>query len=137
MTGDDLRAGHPIPDPLVAFLLARLDEDEEAARRLLLGGEFLPFESLGRSAGHGARHGPLRVLREVAAKRAVVQAWRESARRDRNPADAPGAAVALIAALAAVFAEHPDFDPAWLGVLEEPGDRAEPPDNVVQLPLRE
>lgn len=64
-------------DPLVTFLLARLDEDEEAARTHLLGGEILPFESIVQAADHRARHGPLRVLREVAAKRAVVQMWRD------------------------------------------------------------
>lgn len=136
MTTDDLRARRPATDPLAAFLLARLDEDEAAARRVLLGGEFLPFESLAQTSDHGARHGPLRVLREVAAKRAVVGRWHGAVHGDRDPADGAGTAVALIAALAAVFAEHPDFDPDWLAVLEEP-DGGGPPDNVVQLPLRD
>jgi hypothetical protein len=32
--------------------------------------------------------------------------------------------------MATVFAQHPDFDPEWLGTLEKPGEE---PDNVVPL----
>src|SRR6476620_8959445 len=120
-------------DPLVTFLLARLDEDEEAARTHLLGGEILPFESIVQAADHRARHGPLRVLREVVAKRAVVQMWRDRPRvqRDRIGTKCPDVAVGLIEAMAAVFADHPDFEPEWLPAPEEPGEE---PDNVVPLP---
>ena len=120
-------------DHLVTFLLARLDEDEEAARAQMRGGAILPFESTAQTADHRARHGTLRVLREVAAKRAVVQMWRDNVRgqRDRLGAGRPDLAEALIVAMAAVFAEHPDFDPNWLAALNEPGEE---PDNVVPLP---
>ena len=67
MTTDDLHEDPITParfDALVAFLLARLDEDEAAARTALLDREFLPFESVTQTADHGARHGPLRFLRE-------------------------------------------------------------------------
>ena len=136
MTTDDLHEDRITPvrcDALVAFLLARLDEDEAAARTVLLDREFLPFESVVQTADHFARHGPLRVLREVAAKRAVVQKCRDGLQAQ------PGGfhvgrldvAEALIAALASVFAEHPDFNPEWLAAVEwRPG----PPDNVVQFP---
>jgi Family of unknown function (DUF6221) len=120
-------------DALVTFLLARLDEDEVAARTHLHGREFLPFESIVQTADHGARHGPLRVLREVTAMRAVVQMWRDSSRAqgDRLGAGRTELAEAMIVAMATVFAQHPDFDPEWLGTLEEPGEE---PDNVVPLP---
>jgi hypothetical protein len=120
-------------DALVTFLLARLDEDEVAARTHLRGREFLPFESIVQTADHGARHGPLRVLREVTASRAVVQMCRDSslAQRDRLGAGRTELAEAMIVAMATVFAQHPDFDPEWLGTLEEPGEE---PDNVVPLP---
>jgi hypothetical protein len=107
-------------DPLVGFLLARLDEDEQAARGQLRSGGILPFESIAQTADHRARHGPLRVLREVAAKRSMVQMWRTRARAQHG-SGRPDVAAAMIVAMAAVFAEHPDFDPSWLGALGRPG----------------
>ena len=120
-------------DALVVFLLARLDEDESAARAVLLDREILPFASVMQTADHGARHGPLRVLREVAAKRAVVQKCRDvlQAQRDGFHVGGIDFAAALIAAHASVFAEHPDFNAEWLGGVE---GRPERPDKVVQLP---
>ena len=136
MTTDDLHEDPIAPtrlDALVAFLLARLDEDEAAARTVLLDREFLPFESVMQTADHGARHGPLRVLRDVAAKRAVVQKYRDGlqAQPDGFHGGQLDVAEALIAALASVFAEHPDFNPEWLTADDW---RSERPDNVVQLP---
>jgi len=136
MTTDDL---HEDPttrarfDALVVFLLARLDEDESAARAVLLDREILPFASVMQTADHGARHGPLRVLREVAAKRAVVQKCRDvlQAQRDGFHVGGIDFAAALIAAHASVFAEHPDFNAEWLGGVEGCPER---PDKVVQLP---
>jgi|SoiMethySBSTD1v2_1073268.scaffolds.fasta_scaffold1599867_1 hypothetical protein len=136
MTTDDLDEDPITParfDALVAFLLARLDEDEAAARTVLLDREFLPFESVVQAADHGTRHGPLRVLREVAAKRAVVQKYRvgRHAQLDGFPVGGLDVAAALIAALASVFVEHPDFDSEWLAVIE---GRAERTDDSVPLP---
>ena len=124
MTTDDLHEDPTIParfGALVVFLLARLDEDESAARAVLLDREFLPFESIMQTADHGARHGPLRVLREVAAKRAVVQRCRDvlQAQRDGFHVGRTDVAAVLIAALASVFAEHPDFHSEWLDGVEE------------------
>jgi hypothetical protein len=126
MSTDDLPAQpnlHADLDPLVRFLLDRLDEDEAAARGQLRGGGILPFESIAQTADHRARHGPLRVLREVAAKRSMVQMWRTRSRvsRDRPGSGRPDVAAAMVVAMAAVFAEHPDFDPNWLGALGKPG----------------
>ena len=126
MSTDDLSAP-PSPcadlDPLVKFLLARLDDDETAARGHMRSGGILPFESIGQAADHGARHGPLRVLREVAAKRSMVQMWlsRSRTERDRTGAGRPDVATAMVVAMAAVYAEHKDFDPSWLGALEKLG----------------
>ena len=135
MTTDDLSnppSMRPDLDALAAFLVARLDEDEAAARSLLLSGEILPFESIAQAADHRARYGPLRVLREVHAKRAVVRRWREGSHVQRHPqAGPPDAAAALMAVLASVFADHPDFDSTWLAAVDERGDE---PDNVVPLP---
>lgn len=91
------------------------------------------------SAEHVARHDPARVLREVAAKRAIVEAYqhaawnhaeaRDAAARDLRSAPAGfvgraanryGAAMRYADALelavlrlAAVYADHADFDEAW------------------------
>jgi Family of unknown function (DUF6221) len=115
-------------DPLVTFLLARLDDDETAARGHMRGGGILPFESIGQAADHSARHGPLRVLREVAAKRSMVQMWlsRSRTERDRTGAGRPDVATAMVVAMAAVYAEHADFDPSWLGALETARSRVIP-----------
>ena len=126
MSTDDLSAPpsrRPDLDPLVKFLLARLDDDETAARGHMRSGGILPFESIGQAADHGARHGPLRVLREVAAKRSMVQMWlsRSRTERDRTGAGRPDVATAMVVAMAAVYAEHKDFDPSWLGALEKLG----------------
>lgn len=127
-THDDPRGTDADPrlEALARFLLARLDEDEAAARAVVLSGDLLPYESILQTADHGARHGPLRVLREVAATKAAVSRILEAGPPGSDPAHA------LVAALACVFAEHPDFDPEWLAVVDE---GTETPDNVVQLPL--
>jgi hypothetical protein len=126
---------------LVAFLRARLDEDEAAARAVednsapwdgqweadgnhalrtyngwvlatagTPGGEFPPGV-----LAHIARHDPARVLREVEAKRAIVDAYAGTdggspRDRDRGRWDALNAAVS---ALATVYRDHPDYDEAW------------------------
>ena len=126
-------------EELAAFLLARLDDDETAAQSALLGSAFLPFESLAQASDHGARHGPLRVLREVEAKRMGVLGWLEGLRAEREgrPATGPDVGEALVAALAAVFAQHPDFDPDWLSPPEEHPAPQPRPDNVVPLRARD
>ena len=58
----------------------------------------------------------MRVLREVAAKRAMVRLWQDGrqAGSDRAPVPALHIADAMMMALAAVYADHPDFDQARL-----------------------
>lgn len=85
---------------LTAFLTARLDDDERAARC-----------------------DPARALREVAAKRAILAAWMaaEASRNRWNHPDyrsgiTDGRSDALanvLRALAAVYCDHPDYLPDW------------------------
>jgi hypothetical protein len=65
---------------------------------------------------HIARHDPARVLREVAAKRAILARYEE---RPANLGDSlqqgqecMGLLYAM-EALAAVYSDHPDYDPEW------------------------
>jgi hypothetical protein len=69
---------------------------------------------------HIARHDPARALREVAAKRAIVEAYRQS--RDilmdnRETWDlvraAVGAQRVTVTRLAAVWSDHPDYRAEW------------------------
>lgn len=76
------------------------------------------------SAEHVARHDPDRVLREVAAKRAIIAIH---APKDVDAADDTGDRLATVCGncdyeawpcqtmffLAAVYADHPDFDESW------------------------
>lgn len=119
---------------LVEFLTARLDEDERTARGVLWDGSgntlgwSLPFSATvevgteafttddAAVAAHIARHDPARVLAEVDAKRLIIadyQRFLAERRRlmggwDRYPDVSP-----TMAALASVYADHPDYDEAW------------------------
>ena len=114
---------------LIAFLNARLDEDEEAAKASVMpewmiseSGEFgyivaaVGTETTGESiadawqedvAVHIARHDPARVLREVEAKRAML------AELTRWPFDyRPGCNDPIrlfVHLLAAPYSDHPDW----------------------------
>jgi hypothetical protein len=120
---------------LVAFLNARLDEDEEAAKASVMpewmiseSGEFgyivaaVGTETTGESiadawqedvAVHIARHDPARVLREVEAKRAML------AELTRWPFDyRPGCNDPIrlfVHLLAAPYSDHPDWRAQWAG----------------------
>lgn len=128
-------------DELTAFLKARLDEDEAAAYGLcgngahmakwLISGDGAIFIGTDpppevpiarahdeRVAQWIAHHDPARVLREVAAKRAIVAAWLESeAALDRGYSDVNrGGQLALRTAcrhLAAAWEDHPDYREDW------------------------
>ncbi|MFD0408613.1 DUF6221 family protein [Kitasatospora sp. NPDC127116] len=117
-------------DDLRAFLIARLDEDEQAARTALGTNEVArPAEqrarwvrrgdeiwSQGRNdvivvgktwarpGDHIARHDPARVLADVDAKRRVL-ADVESFTED--------GALAVLQLLALPYADHPDYRPEW------------------------
>ena len=124
---------------LVDFLRARLDEDEAAARRAASyddgashdvqgpagtwacldeaewfgasyrGGVIAPrigYTNAPELGAHIARHDPARVLAEVEAKRAVVDF--------ADTYEGSFHASQFLPKLAAVYRNHPDFDPAWL-----------------------
>jgi Family of unknown function (DUF6221) len=119
---------------LVAFLRARLDEDETAAKQAA-GESPAPWaedygdlkaadgELIVDGVGYGgaawhlyavehiARHDPARVLREVEAKRAILDLYEAAAIHDDTSL---GVATlrTVVKALAAVYRDHPDFDPA-------------------------
>ncbi|HEY5248119.1 MAG TPA: DUF6221 family protein [Dermatophilaceae bacterium] len=118
---------------LVAFLEARLTEDELTARAAIDGGpdwhvlyayrdikdgdgQYVvladaEYPTAGQAA-HIARHSPARVLRQCEASRLVIA---EFLRLDAI-SDLPGRRIAETALrqLASVHSDHPDFDPHWL-----------------------
>jgi hypothetical protein len=139
-------------DDLAAFISARLSEDEAAAAAasdgpwdawrgrpgLGLGqlehGVTLPGQEAGSLASiataswmdaeHIARHDPARVLREVAAKRAMVQYCtdelagdpeEEHASQYNEGFSAAGRAMAtwVLRDLAATWSDHPDYRAEW------------------------
>ena len=114
---------------LVEFLLARIAEDEEAARAAVDqgtprwavggGGEYVhpdppPGNSyvatgpwgggLGPAADHIARHDPARVLAECEAKRRIVE-WMSAWQQD--------VAVEGLRLVALPYADHPDYRDEW------------------------
>lgn len=125
---------------LAAFLAARLDEDEEIARRaareggtweqedperfpgtiMSLGGhvtydEGAPDENQGP---HIARHDPARVLREVAADRVILGEHQEAESGGYCELCYYGYGggnwpCPTVRALLTVYSDHPDYDPKW------------------------
>jgi hypothetical protein len=110
-------------DPLVKFLLARLDDDEDGragphARR---GDPPVRVDRAGRRP-RGAPRPAARApggRREAVHGADVAEPVRTCSEIDRG--GRPDVAAAMVVAMAAVFAEHPDFDPGWLGALGKPG----------------
>jgi Family of unknown function (DUF6221) len=113
-----------VTDP-AAFLRARLDEDERLAT--LARPEFFTPECLAvfASAGDAAHvicHDPARVLREVEAGRAILTRYEFASRQAEVNVDAErdawekiaGALESDVLSLAAVWRDHPDYDPAWI-----------------------
>lgn len=110
---------------LAAFLAARLDEDEAAAKAAIretapqwaADGHWALYEHPEEGMQqvclnenfeddpitHIARHDPARVLREVEAKRRMLE---------ELDLPYPGEEH-LLKLLAAVYRDHPDYDPAW------------------------
>lgn len=95
---------------LTEFLLARITEDEQAA------GEMVENEHLWSNCGEphnhaimifklGWRMDPARVLAECEAKRRIVA--------EVFPITADYDPLYVQKVLARVYADHPDFDPAW------------------------
>jgi hypothetical protein len=98
---------------ITEFLLARIAEDETEARAMLR-----EYERGGDASSRRWR----RVLAECEAKRRIVGFAQSADEADRYAAEViggvDGAAVdtdgaGILRALASVYADHPDFDPAW------------------------
>ena len=113
---------------LAEFLLARIAEDEAAARVVMRPDERHPWGDrtlspvpveripnevrgyLGSSWGeHFARHDPARVLAECEAKRRVVAWVKQWPWRAEPPSSVDG----LLPLLALPYADHPDYDESW------------------------
>lgn len=112
---------------LVAFLRARLDEDEQAAERAQGEGQswaWVQPEALDANrypsleqAEHIARHDPARVLAEVAAKRALLDVHRDdygscSTCGTAGEYDVPWPCT-TVELLALPYANHPDYRSEW------------------------
>ena len=129
-------------DDLIAFVTARLDEDEAVARGAARtddghGGRWLPvhFGAGGFDARvdeHIARHDPARALREVAAGRAILAAHAPDytsrfgspgppecvvciTERDAYPEQWEGDSwpCLTLRQLAAIWSDHADYRPEW------------------------
>lgn len=138
---------------IVEFLEARITEDEVAAKAARPGpwfhdsnltcgprvppDDFLmvpadPSDTIGpcndkipdQDSRHIARHDPARILREVAAKRAIIEAADEATGYDmqvdgefrvgrRDMTEEPYLGDVILRALAASYADHPDFNEEW------------------------
>lgn len=125
---------------LLAFISARLDEDQALAEGALMNGRSAEWEiddggdvqrvdtqgagnayvavgpwdtSVYRGdAAHIVRHDPARVLRDVEAKRKILADY-EGTRAITGDDDEYVAGLGLaLSALATVWSDHPDYDPA-------------------------
>jgi hypothetical protein len=118
---------------LIEFLKARLDEDERAARGLAGATTFVggrpDFYGCGGPAAEAywEHFPPHRELREVEAKRRIVDDYRIAvgavSRATGPELDSPGyramragrdAFRSACVSLAAVYSDHPDFQPEWV-----------------------
>ncbi|MGV9756956.1 DUF6221 family protein [Streptomyces tricolor] len=129
-------------DELVGFLRARLDEDEQTARQATEGpwtaevsGEtghcVIPSDAQSTreyvartqlyaaafDAEHMARHDPARVLRDVEAKRGIVddlaEVIRWAARKGPGYQDGADSCERTLKRLALPYADHPNYREEW------------------------
>jgi hypothetical protein len=104
---------------IAEFLLARIAEDEAAAREGQVAK--LPFwvgQIMGRSGSESApryvnRFNPARVLAECEAKRRIVEELGDFGDGHVWASGEASRAETALQALASVYADHPDFDPEW------------------------
>jgi hypothetical protein len=99
---------------MIAFAKARLDEDEARATAALAEWDqnAMEWEDLpDASYAHARWHDPARVLREVAAVRAVIATYERSVRMVGESLSVPDRK--LTEAFAAVWSDHPDYQASW------------------------
>src|SRR5258706_7794291 len=103
---------------LAKFLEARIAEDEAVAKAAFGPGIALNWPALPAAVDVFVdRYGPLRAVREVGAKRKILaeHALSHNQRGDSlcfTCTEGPWPC-RTIALLAAIYGDHPDFDPAW------------------------
>lgn len=107
-------------DDLIAFVAARLDEDEaiaEAAARTddghhgrWLAVHFGPCGFDARVDDHIARHDPARALREITADRALIAEYLEF----NGEYDWQAGLRRAIMCRAMAWSDHPDYLPGWM-----------------------
>ncbi|MBF8193274.1 hypothetical protein ITP53_47930 [Nonomuraea sp. K274] len=107
-------------DDLIAFLRARLDEDEQLAQAADQGcwtNEYDEFRCRGGAEfEHLLHHSPARVLREVGAKRLVMamhEGSHECSDLDDNCLWVELRVCPTVKALALPYADHPDYHPDY------------------------
>ena len=109
---------------LAGFLAARLDEDERLARQALdeAGTERetrYPYPDRLATCMHDGRHSPARVLREVEAKRRILERHRGCGSGigycddGGHGWDGTDPGCAEMEDLAAPYSDHPGYDPRW------------------------
>ena len=114
-------------DGLIAFIAARLDDDEAAA--LAAAGQYWEYRDswvwassfevadvfgipdTDETGTHIARHDPARVLREVAVKRAMLAELTRWPFDYRHDCDDPTRLFARL--LGAAWSDHPDYRQEW------------------------
>jgi len=95
---------------ITEFLEARIAEDEDHIR-LLAETDRRPVLSLSATVNH-----PQRLLAECAAKRAIIEDWEDPSGPGVWEGYDAGSAIATdqaVRALAAVYADHEDYDSGW------------------------
>ena len=92
---------------LTEFLLARIAEDEEQAEACKVLG-WVPAKKYGITVTD-----PTRILRECAAKRVLVGAAATYSPELEHGDNGEWAFDGALRAIAAVYADHPDYQPAW------------------------
>lgn len=100
---------------ITEFLTARLDEREAIAQRAMTDWNDQDWVELdGDPLDHIGANDPHAVLADIAAKRAILQAWAARGEDDHPAISAHRTGLWLaIQHLAQPYAEHPDFDESW------------------------
>lgn len=112
-------------NPLTTFLLARITEDEDAAKAVPAIQQWEnPAEYGVRFSAHDSDHSyedtlflnrnsPARALAECEAKRRIVEEFAKHDQRNSLEEQAWRAWILILRTLAKVYADHADYDPAW------------------------
>lgn len=106
-------------DDLIAFLKARLDEDEHQASGLAGATRFVDgrpdFYGVGGPAAdaYWEHFPPHRILHEVEAKRTIIREAREMLGIAFSGEAGEGLAIVALHQMASVYSDHPDYRAEW------------------------